>query len=73
MQAALFNDICRQLSPSEPIHVWLLGGKHWQGFPLRHQPAGVREGVLELETKQGIKLFLSSQIETIETTMDLQI
>jgi hypothetical protein len=66
MDNARFNEACRNLSPTEAVDVTLITGRIIKGFPLRHTPAGAREGSIELETAAGIINLLASAIENIE-------
>ena len=60
-----FNQHCQPLSAGQPLQIVLITGASLTGFLLRYRRATNYEGSLELETSQGIRVLLSSSIESI--------
>jgi hypothetical protein len=67
MDAAQFNQACRNLRRDRMILIRLADGRTIEGFFLNRIKAGVREGSIELDTRNGSARFPSSAIESIES------
>jgi hypothetical protein len=66
MDSSHFNQACRYLRPEQMVHVRLVTGQKFTGFPLRYTKANNFDGSLEIETQNGIIQILSSSLESID-------
>lgn len=68
MNSDQFNRAVSGLSQGEKIVIATIIGKRVSGYFLRATQASRLDGSLEIETNKGIERFLSSAIDSIETS-----